>query len=203
MKDVSKLMIIAVIMAGFMFAATADAQPMNGGGHGNGGGFGNGPGFGMGQGIANLPDLTDSQLERILDMQKDIELKQIKMQREQNELREEFIKLAEDTDANRERLGVIQKRMDEMRLEMGRNHLSQQEQMQEILTDEQWEELGIRHAQAAKERSEGNLNRTGRGRGTGQGPGMGYGNRYQSGGFGPHGVGQGRGMNSGFCPLGR
>ncbi|MCB2211651.1 hypothetical protein KQI52_06010 [bacterium] len=192
MTRIRTFLVLAAVTAGFIFAGfnVANAQPKAGRGHGPG--MGQGPvAGGMGPGMGNLmalPDLSEKQMSQILDLQKDMQLKHFKLHQQRFELMEEMQTLVEDPDANRTRLGQIEKELSEMNLVMDKDRVAQEEMLKNILTDDQWEELAVRKAERRNEMSDEDFQGRGRGR---------AGMRQ---GFGQGSCGQGPGFN-GSCPL--
>ncbi len=203
MKRWTNMIILAAVTAGLIFVSVqaADAQPFSGKGMRNGGG----PGFGMSSGhgpmgLMGIPNLSDKQLGQILDLQKEMQMSHIKMMNEKQELMEEIQTLSDDPDANRRRLGEIQQRMGAIRLQMSKDRVAQQERMQNILTDEQWEELAIQRAEHMQAKSEMSPESRGPGfRGPRGVRGSGYG-MHKGPGMHGHGYGQ---YPRGSCGWGR
>ncbi len=168
MKRIRTILVLVAMTAGFIFTgfSVANAQPM--GGRGMGPGMGQGPvAGGMGPGMGNLmalPDLSEEQMSQILDLQKDMQLKHFKLHQQRFELMEEMQTLVEDPDANRARLGQIEKELSEMNLVMDKDRVAHEEQLKNILTDDQWAELAVRKAERRNARQDGDFQGRGRGR---------------------------------------
>jgi Spy/CpxP family protein refolding chaperone len=162
MKRWLNMIILVAVTAGLIFVSVqaGNAQPQAGQKGERGPGMGMGPGS---HGLMNLSSLSDKQLEQMLDLQKEMQFSHIKLMNEQRELMEETRTLSEDPSLNGERLGQVHNRMAAIHLQMDKDRVAQQETMQRILTDAQWEELGVQRAERMKSGSESD--RDGRGRG--------------------------------------
>ena len=190
MKRWTNTIVLMVVTAGLILIGVhvADAQPAGGKGMMPG----NEPGFAMNRGhgpmgLMGSPNLSDQQLEQMRDLKNEMQMSQIKMMQEQKELRDELLTLADDPDANRNRLGEIQKRMSDLHLQNEKERVSHEEKMQNVLTDEQWEEFAGQRAEHMKTRSEMDVEGRGAGFRGKRGPGYGMhkGSGMQGQGFGP------------------
>ncbi|MBS1262095.1 MAG: hypothetical protein MAG453_01434 [Calditrichaeota bacterium] len=198
MKRSARWILFAAVAAGLVFvsAAPANAQgPWCPYGPGKGWAVGPGP-----HGIWARADLSEKQMDEMLELQKEMQATRLKTVRERRELMEEMRELMDDPDANRDRIGAIGKEIAELDLRLEKQRRAHHEKMVELLTDEQW-------ALIATDRGRGMRGMMQPGPGFGRGncplcPGYGYGpgfygprpgfGRGPRPGYGPHGPGYGR-----------
>ena len=181
---------LAAVTAGILFIGFGQAEAVP-----------PGPGFGGMHGLMRNVDLTDSQIDKMLDLKKDMQASHIKLNNERRDLLDEAGKLSDDTEANRNRLGDIAKRLDAIDLQLEKDRVQHHEKMMNMLTDEQWEQIGIDRAQAREAFGDRPMRGRHMGRGFGPGHGRGQGGpgwgQAMAPGRGPCGQGYGPGWRSG------